>query len=118
LPCPSRPSPSAAAASAALRASEPALREDLDEAFVADLDHVRPEWPGELLEALTNQLEDGGTHFYDALESLSFGLLRARKPTSGWQHALLLFDGTSFVPVSCLSIGSRTSTASSTGDCF
>ena len=35
-------------------------------------------------------MEEKGTGFYDALETLCFGLIRARKPTSGWQNALFV----------------------------
>ena len=64
---------------------EAALREELDEVFAAALDQVSPGWLRKLLEALITQLEEQGTGFYDTLEALCFGLIRARKPTSGWQ---------------------------------
>lgn len=73
-----------------LRALEPALREELDEGFAAKLDQVHADWLGELLDALGTQLENQGSAFYDALENLCYGLLRARHPTSGWQNALLV----------------------------
>jgi diguanylate cyclase (GGDEF)-like protein len=43
-----------------------------------------------LLEALLEQLEGDRTSFFDALETLSFGLLRAGKAPTGWQQTLLI----------------------------
>lgn len=89
LPHPSTPDVLTTSGRTSLRVLEPALREDLEDAFVAVLDTVAPSWLGELLETLGAQLAEQGTAFYDYLESLCFGLLRLRKPTSGWQPALL-----------------------------
>jgi diguanylate cyclase (GGDEF)-like protein len=89
LPHPSTPNLLHASGRASLLVLEPALREDLDEGFVAALDAVDGAWLADLLQALGKQLDEQGTAFYDVLERLCFGLLRARKPTSGWQRALL-----------------------------
>lgn len=90
LPRPSAPSRPDAAAPPSLRTMEPALREELDETFVATVDRIDPGWLGDLLEALGTQLAEQGTRFFDTLEALCFGMLRERKATSGWQNALLV----------------------------
>jgi diguanylate cyclase (GGDEF)-like protein len=90
LPHPSTPGVCGPPGPEAIRAMEVALRDELDEEFVALLDRVSPTWLGELLEALLAQLDEQGTAFYDTIEILSFGLFRAGKPTSGWQNALLI----------------------------
>ena len=74
----------------AVQAIVPAIRAELDVDFRSTLDAVSPTWLPELLAALTTQLEAQGTAFFDSLEALSFQLLRARKPTTGWQHTLLV----------------------------
>lgn len=73
----------------AVRRMEAALREELDEEFVSWLDRVSPTWLEALLTAMLAQLDEQGTGFYDTLETLCFGLLRLRRPTSGWQPTLL-----------------------------
>ncbi len=90
LPHPSTPTNSDPPGREAVRRMQGSLREELDEAFVASLDGVDSEWLGDLLDALLTQLEEQGTVFYDTLETLCFGLLRERKPTSGWQNTLLV----------------------------
>ena len=57
----------------------PAIREDLDVGFALALDAVSQTWLRDLIEALLAQLEDHRTAFFDVLETLSFGLLRAGK---------------------------------------
>jgi sigma-B regulation protein RsbU (phosphoserine phosphatase) len=74
----------------AVAAMIPAIREDLDTAFAVSLDEVSPQWLREVVEALLTQLEEQGTALFDILELLSFSLLRAGKPTTGWQQVLLV----------------------------
>jgi sigma-B regulation protein RsbU (phosphoserine phosphatase) len=74
----------------AVEAMIPAMREDLDAAFTGALDEVNPQWLRETIESLLTQLEEQGTALFDVLELLSFCLLRAGKPTTGWQQVLLV----------------------------
>lgn len=87
---PSTPSRRALQVADAVQVLAPAIREDLDAGFAFALDAVTPTWLRELLEALLAQLEDHRTAFYDVLETLSFGLLRAGKAPTGWQQTLLV----------------------------
>ena len=73
-----------------VQALVPAIREELDAGFVFALDAVSQTWLRELVEALLAQLGDHRTAFFDALETLSFGLLRAGKAPTGWQQTLLV----------------------------
>ncbi len=90
LPRPSTPDRLDPAGPPTLRRMESALRKELDESFVAAVDRIDPGWLGDVLEALGTQLAEQGTVFYDTVEALCFGMLRERKPTSGWQNALLV----------------------------
>ncbi len=90
LPFPSTPTSPDEPGRQAVRRMQSSLRQELDEDFVASLDRVSTDWLTDVLDALMTQLEVQGTFFYDAVEELCIGLLRAHRPTSGWQNTLLV----------------------------